>query len=715
MKLDEVRRRFFIQQPAAGKLDASLQTPANKTPMFFMASVTSEPDLRGCNIALLRLGDELERRFDVNGEVAVYLTPWPDFQRRAFNAITLRSADHVRSAQEEVMRTERFSPSRRLALVSSGDPDIHSKLDEWQADSFSELTIVPIDAANLPKERLFDALIESLRIRLGERDLYRTQNPVSGVDFFGRTGLLRNLATALRGDQNVAILGLRRSGKTSVLQELRRVMLPQRVLMPIADFQMLDHQTPEELASSIASSLNDELKSAKTKGLQLWIGNESEQSVAGLSAVGLSDRIKRVAAQNPTVRIVIAVDEVESAFAIARDNPTAIKILLGALRSAAQARSNVSLIFSGVANGMFRTSSLGTDQAVDNPMFNQVESVYLNSFELEETSDLLQQLGRPMLLDWEPDAVVEVQSVTGGFPFFVRDLASFVRTNVRGAPGNATSEVQPISADDVRRSVSAWSPKAAEAWLGIVKALRMHYPAAAALLDPTVSEAELVEWIAADVDAASAAEDLLALGLFRRDSGSILYSRTLAALQRLGRRDDYVAAALVQANSTPADLLTNLIRGGESQTLELKETSRFNTRTSKADRLMEDEIVKTVAGFLNAFGGVLLVGVADDGAVRGLDRDLALFRNSVDRYERWLRGDLLSLRIDNQLVTENVSMQFVELRGKTVLRIDVTSSSKPAWVDDKTIFRRVGNQTRSLEGGRAIQEFLTSRGESVPS
>ena len=681
--------------------------------MFFLAAADKEPDLKGSGFVLLRLGEDIERRFGVNGEVAAYFTPWRDFQRRSFNAITLRTPSLARSLQEDVVGKERFTPSRRVALLISPDPDVRRKLDEWQSDSNSEMTLVPVDAIdNASEAELLGAIITGLRQKLGERDLYRTQNPVSGADFFGRSKLLRDLSAAIDGDQNIAILGLRRSGKTSVLRELGRQLLPRRVVMPIADFQMLDDKSIEELAGSIASNLNEELKLAKSKGIDVWIGNETDQVSAGISLSALSDRLKRVAARNSSIRIAVAVDEVESAAAIARTNPAAVKALLGSLRSAAQARPNVSLIFSGVANQMFRNSSLGDAADVDNPMFGQVTSVYLTAFDRTETASLLRSLGKLMLLDWSDGAIDEVQRLTGGYPFFVRDLASEVRTHVRSATQNPYgSDTLEVSREQIVRVSTEWSVRAAEAWSGIVKALAIHYPAAAALLDPSLSDGELAEWVAGDGDASLAAEDLLALGLLEHSHGSIRYTATLAALQALlaQRPASNPASAPGAVGVQDADGIAELIRSGESQVLEFKETSRINTHTASKDVKMEDAVVKTVAGFLNADGGDLLIGVADNGAVRGLDRDLALFKGSVDRFERWLRSDLLASRIDVQLITDHVKTEFLKFRGKQFLRIEVSRSDEPAWVDDQTLYRRLGNQTVALDGGREVQKFLAQR------
>ena len=67
--------------------------------------------------------------------------------------------------------------------------------------------------------------------------------------------------------------------------------------------------------------------------------------------------------------------------------------------------------------------------------------------------------------------------------------------------------------------------------------------------------------------------------------------------------------------------VSDLIAAGESQTLEFKSSARWNT-TQQPDPKLEHVIVKTVCGLLNAGGGVLLIGVADNGEVLGVGPDL---------------------------------------------------------------------------------------------
>ena len=65
-----------------------------------------------------------------------------------------------------------------------------------------------------------------------------------------------------------------------------------------------------------------------------------------------------------------------------------------------------------------------------------------------------------------------------------------------------------------------------------------------------------------------------------------------------------------------------LIKQGESKTLEFKSTLRWNLEEDRRDdKWITQAALKTIAAFLNTEGGDLLIGVADDGAVVGIERD----------------------------------------------------------------------------------------------
>ncbi len=87
--------------------------------------------------------------------------------------------------------------------------------------------------------------------------------------------------------------------------------------------------------------------------------------------------------------------------------------------------------------------------------------------------------------------------------------------------------------------------------------------------------------------------------------------------------------------------IRDLIARGESQTVEFKSSLQWDVRQNKKNTALRHQVLKTIAAFLNTDGGILVIGVDDDGRVLGLDADLALVGSSRDRFEQLL-ANLLS-------------------------------------------------------------------------
>lgn len=155
-----------------------------------------------------------------------------------------------------------------------------------------------------------------------------------------------------------------------------------------------------------------------------------------------------------------------------------------------------------------------------------------------------------------------------------------------------------------------------------------------------------------------------------------------------------------------------LLRLGESASVEFKATARRNQHTGERDPAIENVIAKTVCGFLNARGGTLLVGVDDDGEPIGLEPDLPLMKfPDHDGYELFLT-DLLSRSLGVPAAS-SVRVRFEAPDSEAeVCRIDVPSSPVPVYLtpatgkkgrtSDPEFWVRSGNGTRQLR----IDELL---------
>ena len=156
--------------------------------------------------------------------------------------------------------------------------------------------------------------------------------------------------------------------------------------------------------------------------------------------------------------------------------------------------------------------------------------------------------------------------------------------------------------------------------------------------------------------------------------------------------------------------LEMLIAGGESASLEFKQTMRWDTRLQKSSAEVLRGSMKTVCAFANCSGGTLLIGVADSGRPTGLHDDLEDFsdRKDVDAFERKFR-DALSGNVSpdpNQLVT----LSFPSVKDVQICRVDVSPSARPMFLVTRggpaEFFVRKGNASDPVTDVRQACEYV---------
>lgn len=156
----------------------------------------------------------------------------------------------------------------------------------------------------------------------------------------------------------------------------------------------------------------------------------------------------------------------------------------------------------------------------------------------------------------------------------------------------------------------------------------------------------------------------------------------------------------------PPPSVAELISAGESDAVEFKATLRTNLHTGQPDEKMHLAVLRTIAGFLNAQGGTLLIGVTDEGEVLGLDADN--FPNE-DKLGLHL-VNLITGRIGS-LFLPYVHPHFEDHEGKRALAVRCERGPRPAFVSDgqqQRFFVRGGNSTAELFGA-AIMDYVKQR------
>jgi hypothetical protein len=155
--------------------------------------------------------------------------------------------------------------------------------------------------------------------------------------------------------------------------------------------------------------------------------------------------------------------------------------------------------------------------------------------------------------------------------------------------------------------------------------------------------------------------------------------------------------------------LLTMLKQGESETVELKTAACWNNHARAKDDKMIQNVVETVAAFVNSKkGGTLVIGVMDDGSIIGLVDDYKAADKSKpnrDGYELFLRNS-----INNNLGGDCLTfyeIRFETLNGVEVCCVAVKPSPKPVYYQGNFLVRN-GNQSKKLNPQETV-EFLRQR------
>ena len=221
-----------------------------------------------------------------------------------------------------------------------------------------------------------------------------------------------------------------------------------------------------------------------------------------------------------------------------------------------------------------------------------------------------------------------------------------------------------------------------------------------------------------DLDAILNSHDIDPLSLRRDDFPAFFNARYERLLRQIEEATGKTVNRSADGSGSPyanldadraaiAERIAAVIEARESKVVEFKSTGRKNLTTGQKDLGIEWAVVKTIAGFMNSYGGTLLVGVADDRAVVGIEEDYPFLRKQdADGWELWLT-DLVIATL-GKAAAADIGVIMGEVDARTVARVDVGPAPRPIFAvqngkgqRQETFFVRVNNSTQELTGQAA--------------
>jgi CheY-like chemotaxis protein len=158
--------------------------------------------------------------------------------------------------------------------------------------------------------------------------------------------------------------------------------------------------------------------------------------------------------------------------------------------------------------------------------------------------------------------------------------------------------------------------------------------------------------------------------------------------------------------------LAALLQQGEGDQLEFKSTLRWNLFADKSDKNIENSCLKSVAAYLNTDGGILLIGVNDDGEILGIRNDH--FKTEDKFLLHWV--NLLKSYLGAEFIPFIRSMA-CDVGDSRILVVECLRSTKPVFFrrdNQESFFVRMSNTTQALKPSEVLAYIEQHFGSNRP-
>jgi len=180
-----------------------------------------------------------------------------------------------------------------------------------------------------------------------------------------------------------------------------------------------------------------------------------------------------------------------------------------------------------------------------------------------------------------------------------------------------------------------------------------------------------------------------------------LEGELLRAYEKTVKKQPKVPQELEEILTVP---ITEMIEEGESESVEFKGSLIWDYNKKQSNKLMGMIIARTISSFMNSEGGVLLIGVDNNGKILGLEKDLGQLDGSTDNFELHLTNVINNClgKIKGTLVR----VKFEKIDDKQIAALFVKKSPRPVYLkyEGKTeFFIRSGNSCLPLDVSEATE------------
>lgn len=396
----ELMIRSFVQS-SVGLLTVTRQSFENYDNGFY-------------GILFARPSTRLSSLLAIEREIIIVFSTFDDQQTR-----TIR-------ATKAWIENEEGRVESTIAILVHADPSGNAKLKRWGRDE--GISILPIFYdGDIPKQNDFERV---LCRELFSHDPFDVTGPVSDdIQFYGRRTEAQDLARHLQKGQIRSCLGIRKCGKTSMLN---RVMMTVRsshdcyAIMVDCSKDSIWNQTASHLMQSLAEAVQVAQQGSERYAVVREANGKMTMSQSG-------DTLLKVI-ESSDLPIVLFIDEVDY---ITPGSPTAVhwredfnpfwRNLRAVYQEAGRQGKRFSILIGGVSSKWFSVEEIN---GIENAALSLVPEEYLSPLARGASIPMIKSIARMCGLQFDDENATPIAETCSDIPFWIRKAGSFLHRNI---------------------------------------------------------------------------------------------------------------------------------------------------------------------------------------------------------------------------------------------------------------------------------------------
>lgn len=170
--------------------------------------------------------------------------------------------------------------------------------------------------------------------------------------------------------------------------------------------------------------------------------------------------------------------------------------------------------------------------------------------------------------------------------------------------------------------------------------------------------------------------------------------------------------------------IKEILNQGEGQRIEFKSSIFIDTKKKEynpgldvgqcVDQRLKQKLSREMAAFLNSDGGVILLGVSDEGGLRGCDDDFSTFPaggSTSDKADLIVKQIIDQNFLEPESVFDRVSVECARLDGKSIVILDILPKKRLSFLKEpepSRLYIRMGSHAVPIPYEK-IEEYFELR------